>query len=121
MTRTTPLFPSYLFVHMNVRAVRWQAINSTLGVKHLLSQNERPLALPGGFVDSLRAAATVDGTVNSMLTLKSGDRVEIIAGPFASKIGELLHLDDCGRVAVLLDFLSTKVPVRTTVKNLLPA
>jgi transcriptional antiterminator RfaH len=121
MTRTAPLFPSYLFVRMDVRAVRWQAINSTLGVKRLLCQNDRPVALPGGFVESLRAAVAADGTVNFMPMLKPGDRVEITAGPFARKIGELLKLDDRGRVAVLLELFSTRVPVRTTVSNLLPA
>ena len=33
ITRKVPLFPGYLFVRMDIDAVRWRAVNGTIGVK----------------------------------------------------------------------------------------
>ncbi|MEC9344350.1 MAG: transcription termination/antitermination NusG family protein [Pseudomonadota bacterium] len=120
LTRQAPLFPGYVFVGMDVETVRWRAVNATLGVKYLITRDERPSPLPRGFVEALAAAVNADGTLDYRLSLKQGDRVEIMAGPFARQVGELVSLDDRGRVAVLLNMLSGHVPVHTEVSNLLP-
>ncbi len=44
-----------------------------------------------------------------------------MSGPFAGHVGKLAKLDDRGRVRVLLELLSTEVPVETKITNLLPA
>jgi transcriptional antiterminator RfaH len=120
VTRARPLFPGYLFVHMRLDAIRWRAINGTLGVKFILSQDERPVPLPKGFVEAIMAHAGPDGMVTYAPDLKVGDKVTLMAGPFANEIGELIAKDDRGRVEVLMRFVSS-VAVKTTQDNLLPA
>jgi transcription antitermination factor NusG len=62
-----------------------------------------------------------EGTVSMRCMLHRGDKVEIASGPFSRQVGELLSMDDRGRVRVLLSLLSTQVEVSTQVGNLLPA
>ena len=119
--RLCPFFPGYLFVSFAQERNRWRAINGTYGVRHLIAQNERPVPLPAGFTEMLMARANPDGVVELKDALKAGDKVEILSGPFACLTGQLLSIDERGRVAVLLELLSRSVPVRTSVDNLLPA
>ena len=48
-------------------------------------------------------------------------RYRVIGGPMTDFIGELLSLDDNGRVRVLLEIMSGKVVVTLDRKNLHPA
>lgn len=41
-----PLFPSYLFVHLNILRDQWRSINGTRGVVHLLMQGGAPQPIP---------------------------------------------------------------------------
>lgn len=120
ITREAPLFPGYVFVRMQPEAVRWQAINGTLGVKYILTQDERPVPLPEGFVEALAAHAGPSGLVTYAPGLKVGDAVTLMSGPFANEVGELIAMDDRGRVEVLMRFVSS-MAVKTTQDNLLPA
>jgi transcriptional antiterminator RfaH len=118
--RTIPLFPGYLFLEA-LSAVRWRSVNGTFGAVGIITSGESPAIVESGFVDALRARAGAGGIVDFSGGLRIGDRVELVAGPFARQIGDLAALDDRGRVTVLLEFLATHVPVRTTAENLLPA
>src|SRR3546814_18322512 len=42
---TTPLFPRYLFVELDLGAQRWRAVNGTFGVSYLVAMRseERPV------------------------------------------------------------------------------
>lgn len=119
--RKAPLFPGYLFVRFDVGARRWRSINATVGVRYIIMQDERPVPLPEGFVETLIGMTQDDGTLAYGHDLKVGDAVEIACGPFGRQVGELVALDDRGRVAVLLELLSSVVTVRTKIQNLLPA
>jgi transcription antitermination factor NusG len=52
--------------------------------------------------------------------LKVGEPVRLMAGPFAEQLAVLDHLDDSGRVRVLLDILGRRVSVSTQSNNVLP-
>ena len=45
-TIATALFPSYLFVAFDPAVQPWRAINSTVGVRRLVSQGDRPVPVP---------------------------------------------------------------------------
>ena len=46
--------------------------------------------------------------------------MRLLAGPFAEQLAVLDHLDDSGRVRVLLDILGRQVAISTQSNNLLP-
>jgi transcriptional antiterminator RfaH len=121
VTVLAPLFPGYLFVKIPPELSVWRAVNGTRGVRSLLMSGGHPASAPQGFVEALIRTSDENGAVSFRADLRLGDSVSVLTGPFADRIGKLVELDDRGRVAVLMEVLSTHVPVRTSVSNLMPA
>lgn len=108
-TAPTPVFPSYMFVVLDLDRDRWRSVNSTGGVSSLIMQGERPLPVPGGVIENLLRFTDERGMVRFDRNLREGQSVRVVAGPFASAIGILERLDANGRVRVLLDIMNGKV------------
>jgi transcription elongation factor/antiterminator RfaH len=103
-------FPGYLFVGLDLARDRWRSVNGTLGVAHLVGQGERPTPAPRGVVEALIEAADARGVIVGP-PLETGQKVRITAGAFADQLAVIERLDDAGRVRVLLDLVSGRVPV----------
>jgi transcriptional antiterminator RfaH len=117
-----PLFPSYVFVKMNVRQAQWRSLLSTKGVRSLVHFGDQVGLLPEGFVEQLRASeenGVLDGTVAPRA--RPGDRVTLSEGPFESSMATVLSLPDRDRVWVLLDFMGRQVRVLQNKAALIPA
>ncbi len=109
-----PLFPRYLFVAFDEIRERWRPILSTVGVSGMVCRGERPTPVPPGIVEAIRAGeddGRFDQTVDAA-TLRDGDRVRVVDGPFADLIGRFCGLADTERVIVLLDMLGRQVRAR---------
>lgn len=115
------LFPRYLFVLLDLDVDRWLAIQSTPGVSFLYTCEGRPVPVPMGVVESLRARADEANLSLFGPKLIEGDRVRISRGPFADLIGTLSRLDENGRVRVLLAMMGGDVSVSVSRASLLPA
>ena len=120
-TFAAPLFPGYLFVELDLDRDRWRVINGTAGVRSLVMAGELPAAVPQGVVEGLIALQDCSGVVSLASNLTVGQRVRLLAGPFAEMIGQLHRLDDAGRVEVLLELLGSQVRVRARADVLVPA
>lgn len=118
-----PLFPRYLFVRFDAAVVRWRAISSTIGVDRLICVEERPLAVPDGVVEDIRARESVEGYVplGGWRRFERGERVKILTGAMADLIGRFDCVSDEERVFVLLDMLGRQVRVRVAPDSLVPA
>lgn len=83
-----PLFPGYIFAKFDIAFDRWQPINNTRGVMHLLPQSrETPLPIPTSFVERIRDQVEAGDFEPEQLEdiLKEfvpGLPVEIVNGPF---------------------------------------
>ena len=109
-TVRAPLFPSYMFVKFDVERDPWSSINGTFGVRRLLCHGERPTPLPVEFVDALAASVDAEGLVaNTEPALLPGQKLSILAGPFADCVATLVRIDSRDRVAVLLEILGREV------------
>ena len=113
-TTVAPLFPGYLFVSLDLAWDRWRAVNSTYGVTSLVMGGDQPTRVPPGIVESLMALSVEKGVARLGRGLNLGQRVKLLAGPFADFVGTLERLDDRGRVRVLLEMMGTYVPVTST-------
>src|SRR5918994_398755 len=82
-TVRTPLFPSYVFVRLDLERDRWRSVNGTYGVARLVMADGRPVPVPTGVVESLLDLRDATGVVRLDHDLSVGQRVEVIAGPFA--------------------------------------
>jgi len=120
-TVKAPLFPRYCFVALDLSRDRWRSINSTVGVSHLIMEGEKPKPVQVGIVEGLMGVADAAGLVSLGPTLRIGENVRLVTGPFAGLVGELLTLDDAGRVRVLLDVLGNRITVRASKVGLVPA
>ena len=109
-----PLFPRYIFVSFDPQRARWRSIASTFGVAHLVCASERPLPLPEGVIDDIRAREAEDGLVRLQepCPFAKGETVRVTAGPLADLIGFFEEMTDSERVTVLLDMLGRPLRVR---------
>lgn len=107
-TVLAPLFPGYIFVILDLSVHRWRCVNSTIGVSSLIMGGDRPMPVPRGVVESL-IDASASGLVRLDRTLEVGQTVRILSGPFASRLCRLVHLDDRGRIRVLLEFMGSDI------------
>lgn len=113
-------FPRYLFVALDVARHQWRSVNGTFGVSRLVMRGDEPHPVPCGLVEALIVSADGDGILQFGERLRVGSAVRLLAGPFAEQLAILDHLDDSGRVRVLLDILGRQVPISTQSNNLLP-
>jgi len=119
-TVEAPYFPRYLFIILDLACDRWRSVNSTFGVSRLIMRGDEPNPVPRGVVEALIAAADTRGILQLASRLQVGGPVRLAAGPFAEQLAILDHLDDCGRVRVLLDILGRQVAISTTSNNVIP-
>ncbi len=108
-----PIFPRYLFLVLDLSRDRWRSVNGTFGVSRLVMEGEQPRPVPRGIVEALIAACDEREILRLDRDgwLQVGDRVQLLAGPFAKQVGSLARLDDQGRVQVLLEIMGGRVPV----------
>src|SRR5580704_8784211 len=57
----TPLFPRYVFVAIDRLTQRWRAIQSTIGVAHLISNSDGPAPVPEFVIEELRSREDESG------------------------------------------------------------
>jgi transcription elongation factor/antiterminator RfaH len=109
-TVKSPIFPSYMFVVLDIGRDRWRSVNGTSGVAGLIMHGETPQPVPGGVVENLLRLTDETGIVRFDCNLRQGQPVRVVVGPFSDAIGTLERLDANGRVRVLLDVMNGKVP-----------
>jgi transcription antitermination factor NusG len=116
-----PLFPGYIFVIIDLSKQRWHAVNSTFGIASLIMGAEQPRSVPLGVVEALISSCESPGVVRFEDGLKVGQKVRILSGPFAQALCRLAHLDDRGRVRVLLEFMGMEVAAQLDRSAIAPA
>lgn len=110
-----PLFPSYLFVSLDAATARWRSINGTTGCRQIVATGDRPMPVPPGVVEALRAEADAEGFValrDPARTFAPDTPLRVVEGPMTDLVGRFQSLDDAGRVVLLLDLLGRAVRVQ---------
>jgi transcriptional antiterminator RfaH len=114
-----PLFPSYLFVRLDLEIERWRSINGTFGVVRLLCNGDSPLAVPEGLVEAIMRRRDESGSVVLPLRrLAVGEAVRVAFGPFADLEGLFQEMSGRDRVVLLFDLLGRKVRASVPVAGL---
>lgn len=108
-----PLFPGYVFAWINEDVQGWRAIQSSFGVRHVVSFDARPARVPDRFIAALRAQE-VDGVMPCAplaATLPAGAAVLVKTGIFKDMVARVLFCRAQDRVLVMLDLLKRSVQV----------
>jgi transcription antitermination factor NusG len=116
-----PLFACYIFIIIDLSKHRWRSVNGTFGVASLIMGAEQPRPVPPGVVEGLVASGESCGAVRFDDGLEVGQKVRILSGPFAETLCRLAHLDDRGRVRVLLELMGMEVAAQLDRSALAPA
>ena len=116
-----PLFPRYLFIHLDTHTDNWGPIRSTLGVASLVRFGYEPARVPDGLIGFLKASEGQEGLHEWVeREFKEGDRVRVAEGAFQGYEGILLVRTSRERVVVLLDIVGRQVRTQATVSQLEP-
>jgi transcription elongation factor/antiterminator RfaH len=110
-TQLVPVFPRYIFAILNIDTQRWRSVNGTLGIARLVTDGEKPLAVAPGIVETLIQSSDQRGALVFQPDLAIGDRVRLLAGPFAESFGVLERLDGADRVQLMLDLIGGSMKV----------
>jgi len=116
-----PVFPGYLFVKFDPDRDQWRVINSTFGVRRLVSfSSERPQPMPEPAMDALLARCDEQLITRPLPQFAKGDEVRLMTGALANTIGRIEDFDDKGRVDVLLELLGRVMRVKVKADMLGP-
>ncbi len=97
-----PLFPGYLFIHLDVSGENWAPIRSTRGVSQMVRVRDQPLPVGNEIVELIRQRLA---TQQPQLCLQSGERVLITDGCFSQLEAIFIATDGEHRVTLLLNIL----------------
>jgi transcriptional antiterminator RfaH len=112
-TVAAPLFSRYLFVAVDMTTQRWLSIQSTIGVSRLVSDGERPAAVPIAVLEALRRREDASGLIqlDNRPRFSPGDKVSVLGGAFQDCYGLYEGMSSNERVTILLELLGRKVRV----------
>lgn len=114
-----PLFPRYLFIHLDAGTDNWGPIRSTIGVASLVRFGQEPARVPDSLVEFLKERESAEGLHEwAAPELRIGDRVRVAEGVFHGYDGILLARSSRERVLVLLDILGKKIRAQVSTSQL---
>ena len=116
--RAEALFPGYLFIQLNREIDNWSPIRSTIGVIGLVRFGGMPAKVPAGLIESLETNEDESGYQKIDQQPRSGDRINIIDGPFAGQQGAFQAMKGSDRVLVLLNIMGKNTSATLSIDNL---
>ena len=109
-----PLFPGYLFVKTDLQPSTHLEIVKTVGAVRLIGNKQGPVSVPDDTVESLKIMVASDHPVTTGYSLKKGDRVMVVHGPFAGISGTFVRYGGKGRIMVNVEALGQYASVEVS-------
>ena len=116
-----PLFPGYMFTHLDADTPDWLMARSAPGIAYFLGFGALgvPASVPDGLVEEIRARIARQEYRRREPSFHHGDRVVISSGPFEGLDAVFdATLSPAGRSRVLVAIVSRLVPVCLDVTEL---
>jgi transcriptional antiterminator RfaH len=109
-----PLFPRYLFLHLDTGRQSLRPVHSTVGVASIVRFGQRCAVVRDEVIEELRSGADPATGLHRLQAARRfarGTRVRITAGPFCGINGVFERADGDERVMILLNLLGQETPV----------
>jgi len=114
-----PLFPRYLFIHLDAEQDNWAPIRSTFGVTRLIRFGMDPAQVPDELIQRLKSREDNKGIQDlDPDNFKRGDAVRVAEGPMMGFEGIFLARSSSDRVIVLLDIVGKHTRVKLSIDQL---
>jgi transcription antitermination factor NusG len=115
------MFPGYLFAKF-VYSTQHRAVENSLGIRGIVHFGDRLATLPENIVTALQSRVGSEGIVTLDCSIKVGQSVQIIDGPFQGLEAVVTHLLSAKeRIRVLFDFLGRRVEMEVSTEKVLAA
>jgi transcriptional antiterminator RfaH len=104
--KTTPLFPSYLFIELDDKTQNWTPIRSTKGVSNFVRFGLNFAKVPNQIINLIKTQQ--QQTIEKMINICShhkGDYLEIQTGVFKGQQAIFQNYNSSDRVTVLLKLI----------------
>jgi transcriptional antiterminator RfaH len=112
MDSVEPLFPRYLFIHLDATTDNWSPIRSTLGVNSLVKFGMYPSTVPDSLIEVLRTRDNDQGIQDiGEAEMKTGQTIRVMEGAMAGLEGIYLAKTGAERAMVLLDIVGKQTKV----------
>ncbi|MCY1391757.1 Transcription antitermination protein RfaH [compost metagenome] len=108
-----PMFPSYLFIHLDRVEDNWLPIRSTRGVSHIVSFGNQVIPVPTEVIDRLRTRESI----NPAPVFEKGDKVVINEEGLQNLEAIFVARDGEERVLLLLSILQRQTVVSVPLKR----
>ncbi len=118
-----PLFPRYVFLHLEEGRQSLGPVRSTVGVSGVVRFGSSYAVVPDGVVRELRARGDAQTGLHQLSpwALTAGSRVRIAMGPFSGLEGVFEREDGADRAVVLLELLGQQATVKVAAACLCPS
>jgi transcriptional antiterminator RfaH len=115
-----PLFPRYLFIRLDIESQRWRPVLSTFGVADFVCRSGAPTPVPEGVIEGIKSSEDADRFVDlaHQAAFRPGDKVQVMAGPFADQVAKFDGLNDQQRVILLLELLGRELRVTVPAESI---
>lgn len=111
-TEPGPMFPRYLFIHLDDGIDDWRPIRSTLGVSTLVRFGQVPARVPDGLIAMLKDREDEDGIqILPFDALQKGQKIRIAEGSFEGYEGLFEARSGRDRVVILLKILEKQLRI----------
>jgi transcriptional antiterminator RfaH len=117
-----PLFPRYLFIRLAEGIDNFAPIRSTIGVLNMVRFGGQPAMIPQQVIDNIHKQEQILlAEPVEHPNWQTGDRVQVIDGPFAGLNGIFQKLNSQERVIILLNLLGQENSVAVKMNSIVPA
>ena len=113
-----PLFPGYIFFGTDLEIIPWKTINSTRGISKAVTLDGNYHSIEPKIIEGIKNRCNQNGILETIDSVKVGDRARIETGPFADFICNVEKIDDCNRAWVLLDILRQQIRATVSLNTL---
>jgi transcriptional antiterminator RfaH len=115
------MFPGYLFAKFTYSS-QHRAVESSHGIRGIVRFGDRLASLPENIVAALQSTVGAEEIVTLDSSLKVGQSVQIIDGPFQGLEVVVTHLLPAKeRIRVLFDFLGRSMEIEVSTAKVLAA
>ena len=114
LRKQEPLFPRYLFLHLEEGNDNWGPIRSTLGVAGMVRFGQAFAAVPDPVIEAIRERTQ---EIRGML-FATGDAVQVVSGPLVGLEGVFEIADGEQRSFVLLEFMQKQQRISLSTADL---
>lgn len=106
-----PLFPGYLFAHVDPSSKSKLQVLTTPGVAGFVANSTGPLPIPDEEIEWVRRVVQSGAECSPQPMARGGDRVRVLHGPLTGVRGTLLRTGSKSHLVVSIDLLKRSVSV----------